>query len=172
MATTQTLIDHDAIREWATARGASPARMRGGARTELTFDFHDDHRAIDDLKWDRWFEAFDRFGLALLVDSNSRAMSRRFDLVPRAEGRTRTGAARRRRDAPGGNQPVGVQSHARTEQSAEDARPARQSLRKIVKAQSRRPALPPATGTPGPARRVKSRALPKPIRAPRTPKAR
>jgi hypothetical protein len=136
----------------------------------LTFDFHDDHRSVDDLKWDRWFEAFDRFGLALLVDTNSRAMSRRFDLVTRAQGRTRTGAARRRRGAPGGNQPVGVQSNARTEKSADEARATRQSLRKIVRAQSRRPALPPATGTPGPARRVKSRALPKPIREPRTPK--
>jgi len=122
------------------------------------------------VRWDRWFEAFDRLGLALLVDNNTGTMSRRCELVPRAPDRKRTGAARRRRFAPDGNQPVGGRARSAALKPAAEEATRRQPLRKLVKALSRRPVLPPASGTPGPARRVKSKAVPKPIRAPRSPK--
>jgi hypothetical protein len=169
MSDTQTLTDHDAIREWAKARGATPARYRRGPRTKLAFDFRRvGQPALQDLKWNRWFDAFERFRLALLVDNETRSLSDRYELVPRASNRLRTGAARRRRFAPDGNQPVGVRTPA-VKDNEEPATGGRQPLRKIVKSMTRRPNPAPGTGTPGPARRRKSRAVPKPIRAPRAP---
>jgi hypothetical protein len=170
MAGTQTLTDHDAIREWATTRGATPARARGGGKTELTFDFHQlGQRPLQAVGWERWFEAFDRLGLALLVDHNTPEMSDRFRLVKRKPGRPDTGAARRRSFAPGGNQPVGVQRQSKRKQASRSPKRAPQRLRKLVRARARQPEPPAPTG-PVASRRRKGRALPKRVRAPRTPK--
>ena len=172
MAGTQTLTDHDAIREWAEARGATPARTRGGAKTELAFEFHRlGERPLQDVGWDRWFETFDRLGQALLVDHNTRDLTDRFELVGRAPGRPDTGAARRRSFAPGGNQPVGVQTQSKKKTKKNSGPPAKrapQHLRKLVRARSRQPPASTPTG-PVATRRRKGRALPKPVRRPRTP---
>ena len=173
MASTQTLTDRDAIREWANVRGATPARLRGGPRTNLTFDFHQvGQGAVQDLPWDRWFETFDRFGLALLVDANTREASNRFELVSRSQARAATGAVKRQRHGGGSHQPVAGRARTLSEKSASPSSRRPTSLRTLVRAQRRRPEVPAPTGTPGPVRRAKARVLPKPARRPRRPKRR
>jgi hypothetical protein len=128
MARTQTLTDHDAIREWATAHHATPALQRATARAGsspgLALDAHDiGAEPLDDVMWDKWFERFDRWGLALLVSHNTREVSNSYQLVPRSHNRVHTGAARRRHHPVGGNQPIGARARSAGNASAPASRP-------------------------------------------------
>jgi hypothetical protein len=110
MSTTQTLVDADAIREWAQAHGAAPARTSGDESSgggRLTFDFHVAGRDVEPLTWEDWLDRFNRLGLALLIEHNTGDATPSCQLVRRSPQRPRLGAARRRRNAPGGNQPIG-----------------------------------------------------------------
>jgi hypothetical protein len=55
--------NHDVIREWAEARGATPASVEGsehdGHVGVLRFDFPGGATDLLHISWDDWFEAFD-----------------------------------------------------------------------------------------------------------------
>lgn len=92
MADTKTLTDHDAIREWAAARLATPA-MRpeapftvGSDEPVILFLFDvvsdpEQYRLLDRpptlgrpeaIEWDEWFRIFDERQLALVVAKEDR----------------------------------------------------------------------------------------------------
>jgi ferritin-like metal-binding protein YciE len=64
--------DHDEIRQWAEARGASPACVRGtGGKGDtgmirLDFPGYSGGKSLQKISWDEWFEKFDGQKLALL----------------------------------------------------------------------------------------------------------
>ncbi|HEY8536783.1 MAG TPA: hypothetical protein VIL25_10040 [Vicinamibacterales bacterium] len=101
MASAQPLVDHDRIREWAEARGAKPARVKGtgGRRGQgdvgmirLDFPGYSGARSLQPISWKEWFRQFDENNLALLVGSGPG--TRRFNkLVSRSD--TRAAAADR-----------------------------------------------------------------------------
>jgi hypothetical protein len=110
MVKTQTLVDRDAIREWAAARGATPARATKDARDAgaLAFDFHEGPGfKVRPIGWASWFSSLDRAGLALLVDKSTPDARTSYKLVKRSTRRVHTGAARRHRRPVGGDQPIG-----------------------------------------------------------------
>jgi hypothetical protein len=142
MASTQTLINHDAIREWAEAHGASPARLRHArGAPDIGLDLHiagrDNVRPID---WETWFQAFDRYGLALLVETNTHEPSSTNRLIPRSPRRVRTGAVPRRRRASGAHQPIGARATSSAEPRPLPARQPRQTkhIKKLDKKHGRR----------------------------------
>jgi hypothetical protein len=59
--------NHDVIRQWAEARGATPATVEGTEHDDragvLRFDFGDDSDRLKHIDWDEWFETFDSRGL-------------------------------------------------------------------------------------------------------------
>jgi ferritin-like metal-binding protein YciE len=67
------VVDHERIREWAEARGARPACVRGtGGRGDtgmirLDFPGYSGAESLQQISWDDWFETFDENNLALLV---------------------------------------------------------------------------------------------------------
>jgi hypothetical protein len=70
------LVDHDLIIQWATRRGASPARVATpspddsdpGLRLEFKGAAHGVAELLVPITWDEWFKIFDAFRLALVVD--------------------------------------------------------------------------------------------------------
>lgn len=84
MAETVTLIDHQAIRDWAAARIGVPAIVdvspESGTQPllRIVFDqaaYQNEYRSeqlspyggIEFVEWDDWFKVFDENGLALVV---------------------------------------------------------------------------------------------------------
>jgi hypothetical protein len=84
MADTVTLIDHEAVRDWAAARMGAPAivdiSVQAGTQPmlRLVFDqaaYQDQDRperpvnagGVELVEWSDWFEIFDREELALVV---------------------------------------------------------------------------------------------------------
>ncbi|WP_022882885.1 hypothetical protein [Gryllotalpicola ginsengisoli] len=59
--------NHDVIRQWAEARGATPATVSGTEHEDragvLRFDFGDDSDRLEHIEWDDWFRTFDERGL-------------------------------------------------------------------------------------------------------------
>ena len=78
MAAAQPLIDHDRIREWADARGAKPACVKGtGGRGDvgmirLDFPGYSGAESLQKISWAEWFRQFDENGLALMVQDTRR----------------------------------------------------------------------------------------------------
>jgi hypothetical protein len=68
----QTTTDHEVIREWAEARGARPARVKGtgedGDAGLLRLDFGEPEENLEPIGWGAFFETFDASGLALVYD--------------------------------------------------------------------------------------------------------
>jgi hypothetical protein len=59
--------DHQAIRDWAEARGGHPARVRGtGGSGVLRIDFDPPEDDLEAITWDEFFEVFDDRRLAFL----------------------------------------------------------------------------------------------------------
>jgi hypothetical protein len=54
---------HEVIRQWAEARGGTPATVEGtehdGHLGVLRFDFGGDNRNLRHVSWEEWFETFD-----------------------------------------------------------------------------------------------------------------
>jgi hypothetical protein len=77
MASAQPLTDHDEIRQWAEARGARPACVKGtGAGSDagmirLDFPGWSGGDSLQEISWDEWFRAFDENNLALLVQERT-----------------------------------------------------------------------------------------------------
>lgn len=107
------LADHDAIREWAEARGGYPMSMEvpDGTRSrtllEITFGQHmlnADHNEGPDqptggyslVSWDDWFAEFDRQALAIKVrDEVPGVLDNDFEFVARESGSREPSAAAR-----------------------------------------------------------------------------
>jgi hypothetical protein len=76
-ATARVLTDHDEIRQWAEARGAVPARVKGtGGKGDvgmirLDFPGFTGEGKLEPISWDEWFRAFDENGLALIVQDRT-----------------------------------------------------------------------------------------------------
>src|SRR3954451_2403638 len=79
MALSKTTRDHDEIRNWAEARGALPAEVRGtekgGEPGILRFEFpnapnHNDSK-LEEISWDDFFEKFDERGLELVYQEQT-----------------------------------------------------------------------------------------------------
>ena len=77
MASSQALVDHDAIRKWAESRRAKPACVKGtGSRDDvgmirLDFPGFSDGDSLQDITWEEWFRQFDGNGLALIVQEDT-----------------------------------------------------------------------------------------------------
>ena len=77
MASAQPLTDHRRIREWAEARKAKPACVRGtGGKNDpgmirLDFPGFTGSETLQPISWDEWFRAFDENNLALLVQEET-----------------------------------------------------------------------------------------------------
>jgi hypothetical protein len=71
------LTDHDEILDWAEARGAKPACVKGTGQNDdvgmirLDFPGWSDSDSLQYIAWDQWFRAFDENGLALLVQERT-----------------------------------------------------------------------------------------------------
>lgn len=70
----KTATDHDTIRRWAEERNGKPAVVtREGEQTELlrvNFPGYSEGD-LEEIEWDRWFEIFDRNGLALVYQEET-----------------------------------------------------------------------------------------------------
>src|SRR5436190_4265772 len=77
MASAQPLVDHDRIREWAEARGARPACVKGtGGKNDpgmlrLDFPGYSGEDSLQPISWNDWFRRFDERNLALLVQDKT-----------------------------------------------------------------------------------------------------
>jgi hypothetical protein len=71
------LIDHDAIQQWAEDRGATPACVKktGGkgdiGMIRLNFPGFSGEESLQPISWDEWFEQFDESNLALIVQETT-----------------------------------------------------------------------------------------------------
>jgi ferritin-like metal-binding protein YciE len=74
---TTAMTDHDEIRQWAEARGAKPACVKGtGKRGDtgmirLDFPGYSGAESLQPISWDDWFKKFDSQGLALLLQEKT-----------------------------------------------------------------------------------------------------
>jgi hypothetical protein len=104
MASAQTLTDHAQIQEWAEARRAQPACVKGtGGKNDvgmirLDFPGYSGAESLKKISWDEWFQRFDDSRLALVVqDKTARGQKSNFNkLVARGGDRsTRSGSGGR-----------------------------------------------------------------------------
>lgn len=76
-AQSHTTTDHNEIKRWAEARGASPACVKGtGGKNDvgmlrLDFPGYSGEDSLQHISWDDWFEKFDERGLALLYQEET-----------------------------------------------------------------------------------------------------
>lgn len=74
---TQTTTDHDTIRDWAEARGARPACVRGTGSSgdpgiiRLDFPGYSGEDSLEEISWDDWFDKFEEQGLALIYQEQT-----------------------------------------------------------------------------------------------------
>lgn len=147
--------DHKEIRQWAEARGARPACVRGTGSDgdvgmiRLDFPGFSGEESLEEISWDDWFRSFDENGLALLhQETTAGGQKSNFNkLVARetAEGRQRS-----RRGARGsGTRSASTRGRsARASRSTRTReRTGRKRSRRSAKAGSRRAAASRASGS-------------------------
>lgn len=97
----RTTTDHDEIRQWAEARGAKPACVRGtggqgdAGMIRLDFPGYSGAESLQPIGWDEWFRQFDENDLALLYQettaggepSNFSKLVSRTGVAPGSRGR-------------------------------------------------------------------------------------
>ncbi len=70
MSQARKITDHGEIRRWAETRDGRPARVRDTVDREgggvLRFDFAEQDEDLEEIPWDKFFEIFDKNGLALV----------------------------------------------------------------------------------------------------------
>jgi hypothetical protein len=77
MAGARTITDHDEIRQWAEARDARPACVKGtggpgdAGMIRLDFPGYSGADSLQPISWDEWFTQFDANRLALLVQDTT-----------------------------------------------------------------------------------------------------
>jgi hypothetical protein len=77
--TTHITTSHEKIRQWAEARGAKPAHVKGtGGKNDigiLRLEFPNAPNANDEklepITWDEWFRKFDERGLAFVYQEHT-----------------------------------------------------------------------------------------------------
>jgi len=74
----KTTTDHDEIRQWAEARGAKPAAVKGTRRGEddvgiirLDFPGYSGEGSLEEISWESFFEKFDESQLALVYQETT-----------------------------------------------------------------------------------------------------
>lgn len=73
----RTTTDHDEIRQWAEARKATPAKVKGTGSGDdpgmirLDFPGFSGADSLEHISWDDWFRAFDDNGLALVYQDTT-----------------------------------------------------------------------------------------------------
>lgn len=71
----QILTKHEEIRQWAEARGGSPARVKAtGGKDDagiirIDFPGYSGEQSLEHISWDEWFEKFEEKELALVVEN-------------------------------------------------------------------------------------------------------
>ncbi len=76
-AQSHTTTDHDEIQQWAEARGAKPACVKGTGKAgdigilRLDFPGYTGEDKLQHISWDEWFEKFDDEELALLYQEET-----------------------------------------------------------------------------------------------------
>jgi hypothetical protein len=77
MASAHPITDHEEIRQWAEARGAQPACVKGTGRRgdtgmiRLDLPGFSGAKSLQPISWDDWFRQFDDNNLALLVQDTT-----------------------------------------------------------------------------------------------------
>ena len=77
MASSEPVTGHRRIREWAEARGAKPACVKGtkgkGETCLIRLDFpgYSGEESLEHIDWEDWFKTFDDRKLALLVQEET-----------------------------------------------------------------------------------------------------
>ena len=77
MSTSETLTDHQRIKEWAETRQAKPACVRGTGdkgdlgMIRLDFPGYSGGDSLEEITWDEWFSQFDENNLALVVQEKT-----------------------------------------------------------------------------------------------------
>jgi hypothetical protein len=61
-------VKHDAIRAWAAARGAEPARVRG-TTDALKLKIGADETSWETIDWDAWLQVFDEKEFAFVHEN-------------------------------------------------------------------------------------------------------
>jgi hypothetical protein len=100
------LTNHEDIQQWAQARGAKPAGVKGtGGKRDpgiirLDLPGYSGEDSLKAISWDEWFRKFDEQDLALLVEDDSKQPSNFNKLVRRStaeekEGRSASPTPRR-----------------------------------------------------------------------------
>jgi hypothetical protein len=102
MASAQAIVDHDRIREWAEARGAQPACVKGtGGKGDtgmirLDLPGFSGADSLQAIPWKQWFRQFDANNLALLVqEKTSRGQKSNFNKLISRDGETGRSAPKR-----------------------------------------------------------------------------
>jgi ferritin-like metal-binding protein YciE len=109
-AASMAMTDHDEIRQWAEARGAKPACVKGTGKggdtgmIRLDFPGYSGAESLQPISWDDWFQKFDEQDLALLhQEKTAGGQKSNFNkLISRGTakgGSTSTGAAKSRKAA-------------------------------------------------------------------------
>jgi hypothetical protein len=77
VSTSETLTDHQRIKQWAETRKAKPACVRGtGGKNDtgmirLDFPGYSGSDSLEEITWDEWFSQFDENNLALVVQEKT-----------------------------------------------------------------------------------------------------
>jgi hypothetical protein len=79
MSEGKTTTDHDEIRQWAEERGGVPATVKGTAGSSkksdeagiLRLDFEPRDEALEEIRWEEFFEKFDKEKLAFLYQEET-----------------------------------------------------------------------------------------------------
>lgn len=77
MAQSKKLTSHDEIKAWAKKHGGRPSMVEstedsGKGPGILRFDFGKKEDSLEEIDWDRFFDAFDKQKLALLIDDSGK----------------------------------------------------------------------------------------------------
>lgn len=89
MSEARTTTDHAAIRAWAEKRGGRPATVEGAGDKDdpglLRLDFGPKEAKLEEIAWERFFEAFEENRLAFLHQEETKdgSESRFFKFVRR-----------------------------------------------------------------------------------------
>lgn len=149
--------NHDEIRRWVESNGGCPARVKGTGRGKdpgvLRIDYpgFSGVESLEQMPWDKWFDAFDKSDLAMVYQPTSRSsklVSRttaRAKTSTRATPRRATGAKRATAKRPSAKR--GARKKAATKRGATSATASRVATKRTT-------AKRPATRTKRPATRA------------------
>ena len=93
MSESLSTTDHDTIRDWATERGGTPARVKGTQRDStgiIRIMFpdapHSHHDELEEISWEDFFKKFDEKKLCLVYQEETRGNKSNFHKLVSREG--------------------------------------------------------------------------------------